>query len=251
MDDDGVRARMCEALLERIAAWSDAGWWIYPHSASVGAGDGVAALPSLSREAERLSLTRSRLTSRTAQLSREDLDAYDLVLAVDGASLEGARALLRPDEADAYSTVLLPACDFLCGYRAADRFEALDDELRDLVAPRFDAASALIELPADAHPTARPDEWQLFLAGSVLVCASLVSLVKETIDEGFTDAFRALLRTHYCREEHCGVPWEQAEAELRRHVITGALDPRVRRSLFDEHMAGLCSHCGRGGAASE
>jgi hypothetical protein len=120
------------------------------------------------------------------------------------------------------------------------------------VAPRFDAASALLELPANAHPTSRPDEWHLFLAGSILVCAALVSLVKETIDQGFTDAFRALLRTHFCREEHCGVQWGQAEAELRRHVVTGALDPRVRRSLFDEHMAGLCGRDGsRGGEALE
>ena len=48
VDDDGARARTCEALLERVAIWSDAGWWIYPHSATTSASgvpDGSAPLP--------------------------------------------------------------------------------------------------------------------------------------------------------------------------------------------------------------
>ena len=33
VDDDNQRARIAECLTEQLAAWGDAGWWIYPHSA--------------------------------------------------------------------------------------------------------------------------------------------------------------------------------------------------------------------------
>ena len=48
VDDDGVRARVCEALLERVAEWADAGWWVYPNSATICANvmDGDAPPPS-------------------------------------------------------------------------------------------------------------------------------------------------------------------------------------------------------------
>mmetsp|Transcript_15229 Transcript_15229/g.32544 ORF Transcript_15229/g.32544 Transcript_15229/m.32544 type:complete len:313 (+) Transcript_15229:22-960(+) len=246
VDDDGIRARVCESLLERIATWADAGWWIYPHSASLGEGSGVATLPSLVRLAERFGLTRSRLTDCTAKLTREDLDSYDLVLAVDSSSLDQARQLLTPEEADAYSSVLLPACDFLSNFRTTERMDALDDELRSLVANRFQEASNLLELPAETNPTEFPEEWELNLAGSALVCASLVSFSKETIDEGFVLSFQHLLGVHfYVPEEHCGITWEEAEEQLRRHIVTGALDPCERRRLFEEHMADLCEGGGR------
>ena len=48
VDDDGVRGRVCEAMLERVEEWADAGWWIYPCSASIGSvADGDKPPPSL------------------------------------------------------------------------------------------------------------------------------------------------------------------------------------------------------------
>ena len=32
-----------------------------------------------------------------------------------------------------------------------------------------------------------------------------------------------------------GVSWAEAEELMRRHQVTGALSPQVRRRLFDEH----------------
>ena len=98
VDDDGARARTCEALLERVAIWSDAGWWIYPHSATTSASgvpDGSAPLPSLGRSARELGLCPARLGARTARLQAADLLDYDLIVAVDFAVLGQVRSLVR------------------------------------------------------------------------------------------------------------------------------------------------------------
>ena len=93
VDDDGSRARACEAILERIAEWADAGWWIYPHSASIGiVADGDAAPPSLRQTADRFSLSRARMEAGAARLDRSDLDSYDLIVCVDLSVQEQARA---------------------------------------------------------------------------------------------------------------------------------------------------------------
>ena len=93
-----ARARTCEALLERVAIWSDAGWWIYPHSATTsgsGVPDGSSPLPSLSRTARDLGLCPARLGARAATLEAADLLAYDLIVAVDFTVLEQVRELVR------------------------------------------------------------------------------------------------------------------------------------------------------------
>ena len=98
VDDDGARARTCEALLERVATWSDAGWWIYPHSATTtgsGVPDGSAPLPSLSRTARDLGLCPARLGARAATLEAADLLAYDLIVAVDFTVLEQVQGLVH------------------------------------------------------------------------------------------------------------------------------------------------------------
>ena len=38
VDDDASRARTCEALLERVAGWADAGWWLPPPGPEPGPG---------------------------------------------------------------------------------------------------------------------------------------------------------------------------------------------------------------------
>ena len=95
VDDDGARARTCEALLERVAMWSDAGWWLYPHAAStsVNVADGQAAPPSLLATASRVGLCPSRLSARAATLDPSDLLSYDLIVCVDLTTLDQVRDL--------------------------------------------------------------------------------------------------------------------------------------------------------------
>ena len=123
VDDDGARARTCEALLERVAIWSDAGWWIYPHSVTTsgsGVPDGSSPLPSLSRTARDLGLCPARLGARAATLEAADLLAYDLIVAVDFTVLEQVRGLVpdaaveaRRDAAEIAAVVAAARCELL------------------------------------------------------------------------------------------------------------------------------------------
>lgn len=123
VDDDGARARTCEALLERVAIWSDAGWWIYPHSVTTsgnGVPDGSSPLPSLSRTARDLGLCPARLGARAATLEAADLLAYDLIVAVDFTVLEQVRGLVpdaaveaRRDASEIAAVVAAARCELL------------------------------------------------------------------------------------------------------------------------------------------
>jgi hypothetical protein len=250
VDDDGYRARTCEAMLERVAEWADAGWWIYPHAASIGiVSDGDSAPASLRETAARYDLSRARIEAPAARLDPSDLNgAYDLIVCVDLAVLEQVRAMLRvgSDEpppssasevpaAEADDAAVLSLCDFLaCG---GERMEALDDELRALVAPQYQAIlNGGIELPSVGP---RSDKWEALLALTTLCCAGMTTFLKESIDQYFEDAYTGLLATHYPAASDADVPWPVAEEALRRHIVTGGLDMGVRRRLFEEHIAAL------------
>ena len=234
VDDDGTRARTCESLLERVSMWSDAGWWIYPTSASIGnvreAGQG--ALPSLRASFDRLALCGTRLAAPAAQLDPSDLvSAYDLVLCVDLGVLEEVRAMARASGGD--EDAVLCMTDFLAF--GGDRMACLDDGLQDLVAPHYSSVGtgALMELPA-AYPSNRA-EWEHFLAASALTSAGVVGFLKECIDDFFLRSYEVLLQAHFGTVERASTPWEEAEAVLRRHQVTGGLDPTVRRDMFEAH----------------
>jgi len=238
VDDDGSRARTCEALLERVAMWADAGWWIYPHAVSTknNVADGDAPPPSLLASASAFGLCRGRLAARAATLEADDLSAYDVVVCVDYTVLEQVRALAR-DQVEAAEARVLCLTDFLA-FEGADRMEALDEELRDLVARHYTAAAALTELPSVAPSDAA--QWEQFLACAVLGCAALTSCLKERIDLWFVDAFLELLEATYPTSALLeGVHWAEAEEVLRRHQVTGGLDPRERKRLFGEHCERL------------
>ena len=112
--------------------------------------------------------------------------------------------------------------------------EALDDELRSLLAPHYAAATGLAELPSAAPSDA--DAWEQLLAGAALSCAGVTTFLKERIDVWFVDAVARLLCELYPTAARLeGVAWAEAEELMRRHQVTGALSPQVRRRLFDEH----------------
>jgi len=115
--------------------------------------------------------------------------------------------------------------------------QALDDELRALLAPHYRAALGLAELPSAAPSDAAA--WEALLAAAALSCAGLTACLKERIDVWFVDAFNQLLAQLFPSAARLdGLAWAEAEEALRRHQVTGALSPQVRRRLFDEH----CEH---------
>ena len=117
--------------------------------------------------------------------------------------------------------------------RDGDRMEALDEEMRGLLAPHYRAAAAMLELPS-AYPS-QADEWDELLAASALCCAGLVGFLKERFDDFFVAAFNELLAVHYPNAERVrGVGWEEAERALRRQQVSGGLTLEKRRQLFEE-----------------
>ena len=247
VDDDGARARTCEALLELVAMWADAGWWLYPHAASTSSNvaDGQQSPPSLLRTAERLGLCTGRLSARAATLAPSDLLAYDLIVCVDLPVLEQVRTLAQAAPGGGGSEApLLCLTDFLTSGQGerfgldGDRMAPLDDELRALLAPHYAKVNGLIELPS-AYPS---DEaaWEEVLAASAMCCAALTEFLKERFDAYFEDAYKALLRVHFVTAAHAeGVTWAEAEEALRRHQVSGGLTIERRRELFEAHLARL------------
>jgi hypothetical protein len=245
-DDDGRRARTCEAMLERVAQWADAGWWIYPHAASTPNGcitDGEAAPRSLrsSASTQRLGLCQTRLSAPAATVEARDLLDYDLVVAVDYEVLEQLRGLARQLDDDAQPQ-LLCVTDFLA-YDVSDdggdqRMDALDEELRELLAPHYSAVAGLTELPS-VLPT-QTEEWERLLAAVALSCSGLTIFLKDAIDAWFLRAYDELLRQLFpTRKSVEGTSWVDVERIVRSHIVTGGLDGAVRRQLFEEHRARL------------
>ena len=83
------------------------------------------------------------------------------------------------------------------------------------------------------------DGFDALLESTLVLTAALVVFLKDSFDASFVDSFNGLLRTHFYDERHGDTRWVDAEPALRRHIVTGALDPRERERLFDAHMAGL------------
>lgn len=248
VDDDGRRARTCEAMLERVAEWADAGWWIYPHSASIGlnVADGEAAPRSLLATSERLGLCQSRLGARAATIEASDLYSHDMIVATDYDVLEQLKELARREldgGVEGVEAQLLCVTDFLAydGGAAGDqRMDALDDELRSLLAPKYAEVARLTELPS-VVPT-ETEAWEVLLAAVALSCSGLAVFLKDAIDAWFLAAYDELLcQLFSTRASVESIPWAEAEELLRSHIVTGGLDGKVRQQLFEEHRTRLLS----------
>ena len=246
VDDDGRRARTCEAMLERVALWADAGWWIYPHSASTAnnVADGEAAPRSLLATAASYNLCATRLSAPAATIEAEDLLSYDLVVAVDYEVLSRVKALARELGDASVDDHLLCLTDFLAydgvdGDGTDQRMDALDDEMRSLIAPHYARGVAgLTELPSVGPRD--PDAWERLLAATALSCSGLTVFLKDAIDAWFLRAYDELLHQLYgSRSRVENVSWKEAEEVLRSHIVTGGLDGQVRRRLFEEHRERL------------
>ena len=120
--------------------------------------------------------------------------------------------------------------------RSRALFDGLDDALAARARKRQDGGDLVVE-GADAQSDR--DGFDAVLESTLVLTAALVVFLKDSFDASFTESFNSLLRTHFYDERHVDASWAEAEPALRRHIVTGALDPRERERLFDAHMFGL------------
>ena len=236
VDDDNARARMAESCADALAHWADAGWWIYPHACSLRTED-QALIENPRQEAILTSLgfDGARVTAAGAALAKEDLDAYDLIVCADTAVRDAVLALAG-DESYETSVRLLADFSTVADARSRALFDGLDVALAERARSRQDGG-ALVFAGADAQSDR--DGFDALLESTLVLTAALVVFLKDSFDASFVDSFNGLLRTHFYDERHADARWADAEPAMRRHVVTGALDPRERERLFDAHMTGL------------
>ena len=236
VDDDNARARMAECCADALAHWADAGWWIYPHACSITKDQALIENPRQEAILTSLGFDGTRVTAAGAALAKEDLDAYDLVVCADAAVRDAVLAL-GGDES--YETSVRLLNDFATAADARSRalFDGLDDvALAARARSRQDGGELVVE-GSDAQSDR--DGFDALLESTLVLTAALVVFLKDSFDASFVDSFNGLLRTHFYDERHADARWADAEPAMRRHVVTGALDPRERERLFDAHMAEL------------
>ena len=98
----------------------------------------------------------------------------------------------------------------------------------------------LVGVRADVADPSEGEAWEEVVAACALCCAGLTVYLKERFEVYFLDSFKELLVSHYGTVDRAAsVSFDEAEEQLRRHIVTGGLDIRVRKALFDEHRASL------------
>ena len=235
VDDDNARARMAECCADALAHWADAGWWIYPHACSLIEDQALRSDPRQEAILTSLGFDGARVTAAGAALAKEDLDAYDLIVCADAAVRDAVLAL-GGDESYETSVRLLEDFATVADARSRALFDGLDVALAERARSRQDGGELVVE-GADAQSDR--DGFDALLESTLVLTAALVVFLKDSFDASFVDSFNGLLRTHFYDARHVDAVWEEAEPALRRHIVTGALDPRERERLFDAHMAGL------------
>ena len=246
VDDDNARARMAECCADALAHWADAGWWIYPHACSLTEDQALRSDPRQEAILTSLGFDVTRVTAAGAALAKEDLDAYDLIVCADAAVRDAVLAL-GGDESYETSVRLLTDFATVADARSRALFDGLDDALAARARARQDGGELVVE-GADAQRDR--DGFDALLESTLVLTAALVVFLKDSFDASFVDSFNGLLRTHFYDARHVDARWADAEPALRRHIVTGALDPRERERLFDAHMAGLRQRLSGDGVSS-
>ena len=238
VDDDNQRARIAECLTEQLAAWGDAGWWIYPHAATINATALEAGVDArLAAVLTSCGFDAARANADGAALDASDLSAYDLIVCADGAT-RAAVLELAEDEACEQSVRELGDFATVAADDSRVLLLGLDDEA---LGARSRERLARDEVSRYAAADAGRDReaFDALLETTAVCSASRVRYLMGTFDAAFVEKFNELLRAHFYDARHVGVEWREADEVLRRHVVTGALDPRERERLFEAHMAQL------------
>ena len=243
VDDDNRRARVAECCTEVLAAWGDAGWWIYPHSATINASAAAAVDGRLAAVLTACDFDSTRAAADGAVLDATDLDAYDLIVCADAATRTAVLDSFSDEFSDGFSEEareqsIRELGDFasVATPEARALLLGLDESLAARARARFDGGAMDLAAADAATDRARFDAC---LESTVVCCANLVRYLMGTFDAAFVDKFNDLLRAHFYDQRHLRVDWREADDALRRHVVTGALDPRERERLFEAHMAAL------------
>jgi protein-tyrosine-phosphatase len=181
-DDCGARARLCEGLTERIAIWLGSGETVYPFSASVGSSvkDGAEVDRRVLCTAHTLQLHKGRSTANCCALAESDLDAYDLIVAVDSNCRDKTLRLLKSsitdDEFAYYEARVRLLSDFI-GYTD---IQLLETDLQSLVAPYVQDLLQQPDVPRGY--LSKSIEYSRMIAAFVLGTAGLVKFVQDSFN---------------------------------------------------------------------
>ena len=228
LDSDGCRARICEALLDKLCEAVDAD----VDTAASFLGATSPAPPSLLQANDALQLSRLPLVAAARQLRPVDLQIssrWDVVICVDSSLCERVRALARATNAvhsaggsleaadgwageggdllrcwgsdpsgDGTDASVLCLSDFLATAVPAYDCGRLPDALRSLVAPMYDAGDtdasgqvdrALVDMPAALDETAGEEAWDDLYGAAAACCCGLVSYLTAAMREHATRHF--------------------------------------------------------------
>ncbi|KAK9821686.1 hypothetical protein WJX74_008158 [Apatococcus lobatus] len=184
---DTVRARMAAGLLEKVAEWNGLGRALYPQSCGISVPEQDAVDPSTSMtlmtQAGHLGIRTKIFAAPRERLVREDLDRFDVVVAVDADIREGVLQMAGPEHLQYYSRKVAVLTDFskYCG----------PDLLREggtaILAPFFRSRIAAdVEEACAAQGISRPslqqgpDGWNHMVQTIVVACAGLTQYCSDS-----------------------------------------------------------------------
>lgn len=193
------RSRIAEGLLTRIADWNGYGRALYPESrgfraeqnAHLELGDASILLG----ECSRLKLPTYVMKAARECFAREELEHYDLILAMDEVSLEAILATVEEDEREYYESKVMLLSRFgdyitdeqALAYKGA--FGLLEKRLRESLEP--DMEQLRITQTSSVSPKMAPcsqegvgaqrerEGWLLSINSIILSCAGLVQFLMD------------------------------------------------------------------------
>ncbi|KAK3240279.1 hypothetical protein CYMTET_49874 [Cymbomonas tetramitiformis] len=190
-DEHLTQARLAEGLLESIAEWNGFGRAIYPHSCGVHGHEGehldLASFAAMIGEAKRIGISAEVFKPAQARLTREDLDYYDFIIALNADLCADILRCVEEDEKEYYERKVFP----LASFKSCCTDEVLLREggtallkrcLRETMEPELVQARNQNDIPS-LGTSASLDEWQLMVNCILISTAGLFTYLVEAYPE--------------------------------------------------------------------
>lgn len=193
---DTVRARLAAGLFERCAEWNGYGRALYPWTCGIqtaGPVD-VSKLAALARGAAALEIPLRTFSRPTESFEMEDLDRFDLVVALDSGVLADIRGRVAeeyptgPDK-EYYTEKVCLLTNFSHYESEAvltrkGGFALLPSQLSFLLKPGIKASKAVVDIPTpDLSAPNAGEQWDATVSALILSTASLVKYLIDAIPE--------------------------------------------------------------------
>lgn len=182
---DTVRARVATGLFERIAEWNGYGRALYPWACGVQASehsDDVSTTVALMTQATFLGIRTKLFAAPGEQLTPEDLDRYDVIVALDSRVQAAVMQLGGSAWQEYYSRKVCKLSDF-SDYTGEDILAKggsalLEPKLSMYIQQDLEAARSVIDI---ARPSLHKgaEEWNPMVKAMIVDCAGLVKYLAD------------------------------------------------------------------------